>query len=60
MPNYSYLESEARKIAQAAEDPVVVKLAKIVEQLCDGCDDLEKATKKAHDEAKRAMREAKK
>jgi len=56
----SYLENEAREISQSSGDPTVAKLAHIVEQLCDICDDLEKKTKEAHDEARRATRAAKK
>jgi len=60
VPSFSYLRNEAHQIGQGSNDPTVAKLAKLVGQLCDKCDDLERETKKAYDEAKRAKRETRK
>ena len=60
MASLSYLESEARRISQSSDNPTVAKLAEIVMQLCDMCKDMEEKIKKAHDEARRASRAAKK
>jgi hypothetical protein len=60
MPSISYLRSQAHDIGEMSNDPNVAKLAKIIEQLCDVCVDLERKTKEAHDDAKRAKREARK
>ena len=58
MASASYLRSEARKVAESAPNPSTRELAEIVTQLCDLCDNLEKKTKNAYDEARRAKREA--
>jgi len=60
MASASYLRSEARKVSESANDPATSKLAEIVTQLCDLCEVLERKTKEAYDEARRAKREARK
>jgi hypothetical protein len=60
MPSFSYLRIEADKIGRVSQDPSVAKFAQIVRPPCDECDGLDKNTKAAQDEAKRAKREAKK
>jgi hypothetical protein len=60
VPSVSSLRHEARQISEAAGDTAIAKLAGIIEQLCIVCDDLEKKTKEALAEAKRAKREARK
>jgi hypothetical protein len=58
MPSFTMLRNQARSIASASVDPDIQTLARIVEQLCSECDDLESKVKRAQDDADDAMRKA--
>jgi hypothetical protein len=56
MSDFSRIEFEARGLAGRATSAEVKALAKLIEQLADECQDLEKATASAAKDAKRAKR----
>jgi hypothetical protein len=59
MATISWLRSEARSISNSTSAPPdIKKLARIIEQLCSKCDEIEKQAKDAMLEAERAKREA--
>jgi hypothetical protein len=56
MQSFHLLENEVRGIVQHCTDPTVMKLRKVVLDLCEACNNLERQVEEARDEARQAMR----
>lgn len=57
MPSFSTLRYEAQRIGEAASDPQVARLAKIVEELCKDCEEVDFKLDRAQREARRGKRD---
>ena len=58
MATFKHLSDEARKLGYASEDGTIKKLARVIQQLCDRCEQLERTANTALEIAKRAKSEA--
>ncbi len=54
MPSFTTLRHEAQRAAETASDPQLARLAKIVEELCKDCEDVELKVDKAQRDARHA------